>query len=165
MSLVDVIGQAFIKSGNKSALKYEAKVAKKEAAEKAWVANVEAVQDWEHALTYVIEAAAEGTEAPEWAVAYVNHDLLTATAILRETQKNAILSHVNADKKSDSYNAELANLGVQDVTVKTQGAVNKRIEELGRIFKARTSDVRYRKTLISTVVSYSLHKAKAIPTH
>lgn len=164
MSLVDVIGQAFIKSGEKSAKKREAKEKAREEATAKAEANIKAVRDWEHALTYVIAAKANGTVAPEWAVAYIKHDTTTATAILHESQKQALLSHVNTDPKSNEYNKSLADTNIQDRSRTSESDVETRIGTLADIFRAKTDDVRYRETLIKTVVSYSMHKAKAL-TH
>lgn len=164
MSLIDVVGQAFIKSGEKSAAKREIKEKKKEAATAAWIANVKAVEDWEHALTHVIAAKAAGTEAPEWAEPFIKHESGNAkvTAILHEAQKNAALSHVNVDKHSNDYNKALAELAIKDTSYNSDADVDARVDALARIFQAKTSDTRYRETLIKATISYSIHKAKAL---
>lgn len=164
MSLLDTIGQAFIRSGEKSAQKHEAKSKARAEATAAEEAKIKGVRDWEHALTYVISAKAAGVIAPEWAVEYINHDATTATAILHEAQKNALLSHVNADPKSNEYNKALAEIKIQDPSENSASAVEARLKSLADIFQAKTEDVYYRDTLIKTIVSYSMHKAKAL-TH
>jgi hypothetical protein len=161
MSLIDVVGQAFIKSGEKSAAKREAKEQKKEAKTAEWLANVKAVEDWEHALTYVISAKAKGEEAPEWAPAYIAHNTEAASSILAEAHKYAHLSHVNVDPSSLSYNKALA-----DAEVKAGGSsevdVEARLNALADIFRARTDDARYRDVLIKATVNYGMHRSKAL---
>lgn len=132
---------------------------KKKAAKKGFMDELEM---WEYSLTQAISAKAKGIDVPDKAIEHIRLHTNKANLILHEAQRTALRLYVRKNKNHADYNAELASIFVQHVTVHSPATVAARIEILADIFRHRTSDEDYREALIKSVVSYSIHKTKVL---